>query len=94
MYIVPRFVGDDLGRKCLQIKLVGNLMHGHLLVLHLVYPSVKDESNLMCHCLDTAIEELVKMRTGKDQPDFLPPNWRSQLDRRAGSSNKMLGVRR
>ena len=80
MYVVPRMIGVDLGRKCVQFKLVGNLFHGHVLVLHLVHPNVPDDSNLMCHCLDTALEELVKVRVSKDQPDFFTPNHRSQLD--------------
>ena len=70
----------DLGRNCLQLKLVGNLFHGHCLVLHLVLPNVPDDANLVCHCFDTAVEECTKTRIAKDQPDFLPANHRSQLD--------------
>ena len=61
-------------------QLVGNLFHSHVLVVHLVYPNIPDDANLVCHCLDTAIEEVVKVRVAKDQPDFLPPNFRTQLD--------------
>lgn len=80
MYLCPRFIGLDHGRDCLQVKLVGTLFHGHCYIVHLVYPHVPDDANLVCHCLDTAIEEVVKVRVGKDQPDFLPPNFRTQLD--------------
>lgn len=79
MYIVPRLI-ETCTRNCLQLKLVGNLFHGHALVLHMVMPSVPDDANLVCHCFDTAIEEVKKVRTAKDQPAYLPPNWRSQLD--------------
>jgi hypothetical protein len=73
-------VGTDAGRDCLQWKLVGNLFHGHVLVLHLVMPHITDDSNLVCHCLDTSLEALVQVRTSKGQPSFLPPNMRIQLD--------------
>ena len=80
MYVVPRRVGVDLGRKALQVKLVGNLVHGHALVFHLVYPHIPDDANLVCHCLDTTLEEVEKIRCLKQQPAYFPPNWRSQLD--------------
>lgn len=80
MYVCPRFVGVDIGRKCLQWKLVGNLYHGHLLVFHLVMPHVTDDANLVCHCLDSSMEELVKVRTAKGQPEYMPPHIRIQLD--------------
>ena len=80
MYVCPRFIGLAPSGHYLQVKMVGNLIHGHALVLHLVYPQVVDNSNLVCHCLDSPIELLKQLRTGKDRPDFLPANWRSQLD--------------
>ena len=80
MYVCPRFIGLAPSGHYLQVKLVGNIVHGHVLVLHLVYPQVADDANLMCHCLDSTIEETKKVRVAKDQPDFLPANWRSQLD--------------
>ena len=43
-------------------------------------PQVTDDSNLVCHCLDSSIEIVKEVRIAKDQPDFLPDNWRSQLD--------------
>ena len=80
VYVCPRFVGTDVGRKCLSWKMVGNLFHGHVLVLHLVMPHVTDDANLVCHCFDTSMEELVKVRVAKGQPEYLPPNVRVQID--------------
>lgn len=80
MYVCPRYVGLDVGRKVLQWKLVGNLFHGHVLVFHLVMPHITDDANLVCHCLDTSLEELVKVRRAKGQPEYLPSHMRIQLD--------------
>lgn len=80
MYVCPRFIGLAPSGNFLQIKMVGNLMHGHALVLHLVYPQVADNSNLVCHCMDSSIHIMKSVRRSKGQPDYLPANWRSQLD--------------
>ena len=80
MYVCPRYVGLDVGRKVLQWKFVGNLFHGHVLVFHLVMPHITDDANLVCHCLDTSLEELVKVRRAKGQPEYLPSHMRIQLD--------------
>ena len=80
MYICPRLIGHAASGHYLQVKLVGNLIHGHALVLHMVYPQVADDANLMCHCMDSSIEVLKTVRSAKGQPEYLPTNWRSQLD--------------
>ena len=80
MYICPRLIGHTASGHYLQVKLVGNLIHGHALVLHMVYPQVADDANLMCHCMDSSIEVLKTVRSAKGQPEYLPTNWRSQLD--------------
>ena len=71
-YALPRLVGTDHGRAGVKVKLVGNLFHAHLLVLHIVHPQVPDDANLFCHCFDTSMEELIKTRIAKDQPECAP----------------------
>ena len=90
VYVCPRFVGTDVGRDCLQWKLVGNLFHGHCLVLHLVMPHVADDANLVCHCLDTSLEELGRVRVAKGQPEYLTPHIRLQLDGVSSNWGKRL----
>ena len=65
-YILPRMIDLDLGRKCIQMKLVGTIYHGHYIVFHVVHPNVPDNSNLVCHCIDTSLEVLVEERKKKD----------------------------
>lgn len=79
-YVCPKLIGTSLNRDALQMKLVGNILHAHMLVFHLVMPHIKDDANLFCHCLDTSLVELRKLRIAKGQPAFLPVNWRSQID--------------
>ena len=42
------------------MKLVGNLWHGHVLVLCVIHPHVPDDANLVQHCLGLSMEELIK----------------------------------
>jgi hypothetical protein len=79
-YVLPRMIDLDLNRKCIQMKLVATIYHGHCIVFHVVHPHVPDDSNLVCHCIDTSLEVLVDERKKKDLPDFLPANCRFQLD--------------
>ena len=79
-YVLPRVIGTELKRACVKFKLVGNLVHGHAIVIHLVCPHVADNSNLVCHCSDTTREEIATVRTAKGQPAYCPPNWRLQVD--------------
>jgi hypothetical protein len=79
-YKLPWYLDTDVGRSGAQFKLVGNLFHGHALILHLVHPHVPDDANLCCHCLDDSLEALIDVRVEKDQPDFLPPKFRIQID--------------
>ena len=68
-YQVPRYIDVDCGRDGMKFKLVGNLFHGHCLVLHIVMPHMPDNANLFCHCLDTSLEALIDVRKAKDQPE-------------------------
>ena len=79
-YMLPRVIGTELKRQCVKFKLVGNLVHGHAIVFHLVCPHISDNSNLVCHCSDTTREETAKVRVGKGQPGHVTPNWRMQVD--------------
>ena len=79
-YVLPKIPGFDLGRTCLPLKLVGNIWHGHAVIFHLVMPHIKDDSNLVCHCLDSSREILEQVRSEKGQPRHLPPNLRIQFD--------------
>ena len=79
-YKLPRYPGVDHGRDGVQFKLVGNLFHGHVLVLSLVSPHMPDDANLFCHCLHSSLAELKKVRVRNGQPAFLPPHVRLQLD--------------
>ena len=49
-------------------------------MLHIVHPHVADDANLFCHCLHTALDELVKVRVQKGEPAHLPPHLRIQID--------------
>ena len=80
VYHIPKFPNTESGRDGVQFKLVGNLWHGHALVLHVVHPHVADDANLFCHCLHTALDELVKVRMQKGEPAHLPPHLRIQID--------------
>ena len=80
VYHIPKFPNTESGRDGVQFKLVGNLWHGHALVLHVVHPHVADDANLFCHCLHTALDELVKVRVQKGEPAHLPPHLRIQID--------------
>ena len=51
----------------LQLKLVGTLVHSHVLVLHIVAPHLPDDANLVCHVLDESLEEVVRVRGEKHQ---------------------------
>ena len=62
---MPRASGTDLGRQALQLKLIGTLIHSHVLVLHLVAPHLPDDANLVCHVLDESIEEVLRVRESK-----------------------------
>ena len=79
-YVLPRVISTELKRACVKFKLVGNLVHGHAIVFHLVCPHVADNPNLVCHCSDTTREEIATVRTAKGQPAYCPPNWRLQVD--------------
>ena len=35
-YVLPRMIDLDLNRKCIQMKLVATIYHGHCIVLHVV----------------------------------------------------------
>jgi hypothetical protein len=37
-YIVPRSPGTDLSRNACQLKVIGTLVHSHVLVIHIVHP--------------------------------------------------------
>ena len=78
-YSLPKIPGFSLGRE-VGFKLVGNLWHGHCLHFHLVMPNVKDDANLVCHCLDSSREVFAQVRADKGQDHFFPPNFRIQLD--------------
>ena len=80
VYHIPKFPNTESGRDGVQFKLVGNLWHGHALVLHIVHPHVPDDANLFCHCLHTALDELVNVRMQKGEPAHLPPHLRIQID--------------
>ena len=79
-YVLPRIISTELKRQCVKLKLVGNLVHGHAIIFHLVCPHISDNSNLVNHCSDTTREETAKVRTGKGQAAHCPPNWRLQVD--------------
>jgi hypothetical protein len=79
-YITPRYVELDLGRSCVKTKLIANLFHGNCLVLHVVFANIPDDSNLMLHCLDSALEIVRKVRQDKGLSAHLPPNSRFQVD--------------
>ena len=64
-YIVPRSAGTDLGRNACQLKVIGTLVHSHVLVIHIVHPHLPDDANLVCHVLDEALEETIKIRRSK-----------------------------
>ena len=52
-YVVPRSAGTDLGRQALQLKLVGTLIHSHVLVLHIVAPHLPDDPHLFWSCFSS-----------------------------------------
>ena len=59
-YQLPRLLDTDHGRTGCKMKLVGNLWHGHVLVLCVIHPHVPDDANLVQHCLGLSMEELIK----------------------------------
>ena len=79
-YVLPKIPGFCLGRNCLPLKLIGNIWHGHALIFHLVMPNVKDDTNLVCHALDSSREILEEVRAEKGQPRHMPPCCRLQYD--------------
>ena len=58
-------IGTDLGLTACQFKLIGALIHSHALIIHIVYPHIPDNANLLCHVLDESIDEAVRVRTNK-----------------------------
>ena len=64
--VVDACSGTDLGRNACQLKLVGTLLHSHVLVLHIVHPHVPDNANLVCHVLDESLAEVAKVRAQKN----------------------------
>lgn len=60
-YQLPRLLDTDHGRTGCKFKLVGNLWHGHVLVLCIIHPQVPDDANLVQHCMAVSQEELIKV---------------------------------
>ena len=58
-------IGADPGRTACEFKLIGTLTHSYAFIIHIVYPHIPDNANLLCHVLDESIDEAVRVRTNK-----------------------------
>lgn len=71
----------DLGAASYQVKIVGTLTHGSLLVLHVVHPWIKDDSNLSGTVLLDALKRTLDERSSfRGLPAHAPRHARWQLD--------------
>ena len=82
---LPRMPNHEGNQKACQLKLVGCLFHGHVLILFIVHPHVPDDGNLSCHVIDRGLEVVARVRAAKGLPEYAPKHARCQLDGAGGS---------
>jgi hypothetical protein len=88
--IIPRMPNFEGNKKACELKLVGCLFHGHVLLIFIVHPHLKDNANLSCHIIDKGFERVSAVRESKGQPAYAPVNVRGQLDGAAPNWNKTV----
>ena len=81
LYYAPRFVGMVHQRDCFKAKLVGTIVHGRKVVVHIIPPHVPTGANLTCTLVDDVLGEVAKSGPlpleARFQVDGASENWSS-----------------